>query len=89
MIQEFVASWPLFHNTYLVGWLIALLLALVGVLVVARDQIFIGAAVSQASTWGSPWPSALEWAATEALEWFTPMPFSQQWLWCSPFSRRY
>jgi ABC-type Mn2+/Zn2+ transport system permease subunit len=46
VIQEFLASWPLFHHTYLVGWLIGLLLALGGVLVVARDQIFIGAAVS-------------------------------------------
>ena len=45
-------SWALFHNTHLVGRLIRLLLALIGVLVVARDQIFIGAAVSQASTLG-------------------------------------
>lgn len=52
MIGEFLASWALFHNTYLAGWLIALLLSLVGVLVVARDQIFIGAAISQASTLG-------------------------------------
>jgi ABC-type Mn2+/Zn2+ transport system permease subunit len=52
VIQEFLSSWPLFQNTYLVGWLIALLLSLVGVLAVARDQIFIGAAISQASTLG-------------------------------------
>lgn len=52
MIESFVASWPLFHQTYLAGWLIAALLALVGVVVVARDQIFLGAAVSQASTLG-------------------------------------
>lgn len=52
MIENFLSSWPLFHNTYLAGWLIALLLSLVGILVVARDQIFIGAAVSQASTFG-------------------------------------
>jgi hypothetical protein len=70
VIQEFVASWPLFQNTYLVGWLIALLLALVGVLVVARDQIFIGAAVSQASTLGVALALGLgSWAATETLEW--------------------
>jgi ABC-type Mn2+/Zn2+ transport system permease subunit len=37
---------------YLAGWLLALVLSLVGVLVVARDQIFIGVAVSQASTLG-------------------------------------
>ena len=52
MIDSFVASWALFQYTYLAGWLIGLLLSLVGVLVVARDQIFLGAAVSQASTLG-------------------------------------
>lgn len=52
MIGEFVASWPLFHNAYLAGWLIAVMLALTGVVVVARNQIFIGAAVAQASTLG-------------------------------------
>jgi ABC-type Mn2+/Zn2+ transport system permease subunit len=52
VIDEFFASWALFHNTYLAGWLIALVLPLVGVVVVARNQIFIGAAVSQASTLG-------------------------------------
>ena len=52
MIESFLASWDLFHQTYLAGWLIALLLSLVGVFVVARDQIFIGIAVSQASTLG-------------------------------------
>lgn len=52
MIQDFLSSWALFHNTYLAGWMVALLLSLVGVVVVARDQIFIGAAVSQASTLG-------------------------------------
>lgn len=52
MIQAFLESWPLFHDTYISGWLIALLLSLVGVVVVARDQIFIGAAVSHASMLG-------------------------------------
>jgi ABC-type Mn2+/Zn2+ transport system permease subunit len=52
VIGEFLASWDLFHHTYLAGWLIAVLLPLVGVVVVARNQIFIGAAVSQASTLG-------------------------------------
>jgi ABC-type Mn2+/Zn2+ transport system permease subunit len=53
VIAEFLASWPLFRDAYIAGWLIAVLLALIGVLVVARDQIFIGAAVSQASTLGA------------------------------------
>jgi len=52
VIAEFAASWPLFHNAYLSGWLIGVLLALTGVGVVARNQIFIGAAVAQASTLG-------------------------------------
>ena len=52
MISEFIDSWGLFHNVYLTGWLIGLLLSLVGVVVVARDQIFLSAAVSQASTLG-------------------------------------
>ncbi|MBX3027919.1 metal ABC transporter permease [bacterium] len=52
MIAEFLASWPLFHTAYLAGWLIGVLLSIVGVVVVARNQIFIGAAVAQASTLG-------------------------------------
>lgn len=52
MIAEFLSSWSLFHNAYLSGWLISVLLSLIGVLVVARDQIFLGAAVSQASALG-------------------------------------
>ena len=52
MIASFVASWALFHDAYLAGWLIAVLLALLGVVVVTRDQIFLGAAVSQASVLG-------------------------------------
>jgi len=52
MIHEFFQSWDLFANTYLAGWMIALLLAMGGVTVVARDQIFIGAAVAQSSTFG-------------------------------------
>lgn len=70
MIVDFITSWPLFHNTYLVGWLISLLLALIGVLVVARDQIFIGAAVSQASTLGialALWVGS--WAALAEVHW--------------------
>lgn len=52
MIAAFLDSWALFHDAYLAGWLIGVLLSLVGVFVVARDQIFIGAAVSQASLLG-------------------------------------
>ena len=52
MIASFLDSWDLFQFMYLSGWLLAFLLSLVGVLVVARDQIFIGVAISQASTFG-------------------------------------
>ncbi len=52
MIESFIDSWPLFAETYLAGWLCAALLAMLGVLVVARDQIFIGAGVSSVSTFG-------------------------------------
>ena len=52
MIAAFLDSWALFHDAYLSGWLIGVLLSLIGVFVVARDQIFIGAAVSQASLFG-------------------------------------
>jgi zinc/manganese transport system permease protein len=70
MIESFFSSWPLFHNTYLAGWLIGLLLSFIGVLVVARDQIFIGAAVSQASTFGIALAMWLgTWAAGNSLSW--------------------
>ncbi len=71
MIQSFLSSWALFHQSYLTGWLICLLLSIIGVLVVARDQIFIGAAVSQASTLGI---ALTMWAALvfqlERFSWF-------------------
>ena len=53
MIEAFVESWALFGDTYVAGWIVATLPSLVGVWVVARDQIFLGAAVSQASTLGT------------------------------------
>ncbi len=76
MIEAFLASWSLFHTTYLAGWAIGLLLSLIGVLVVARDQIFIGAAISQASTLGialGMWIGG--WAAAGALTWLGPDEF--------------
>src|SRR5262245_47818167 len=52
MIDSFLRSWSLLHNAYAAGWLIAVLLSLVGVAGVARDQIFLGAAVTEASALG-------------------------------------
>lgn len=63
---EFLESWSLFQTTYLTGWLIAVVLSLVGVWVVARNQIFLGVAVAQASTLGiaaALWLGGLEAAA--------------------------
>ena len=51
-MNDFFASWSLFWPSYLAGWVIAALLALVGVWVVARREVFLGAAVSQASALG-------------------------------------
>lgn len=74
MMSSFLESWPLFADSYLTGALIAVLLAMVGVVVVARDQIFIGAAVAQASTLGiamtlaaSVWVEFLESPVLAAL----------------------
>jgi ABC-type Mn2+/Zn2+ transport system permease subunit len=61
MFHDFALSWSLFHHTSLVGWLIGLSLSIVGVLVVARDQIFLGAAVSQASTLGIALAMRMGW----------------------------
>jgi zinc transport system permease protein len=52
VIGDFLGSWSLFGTTYAVGLLAAAALAQVGVFVVARNQIFLGAAVAQASTLG-------------------------------------
>jgi ABC-type Mn2+/Zn2+ transport system permease subunit len=52
IVTDFLSSWSLFSDMYLAGWLIAGVLAMAGVLVVARDQIFLGAAVAQSSTLG-------------------------------------
>ncbi|MBI4582867.1 MAG: metal ABC transporter permease [Planctomycetes bacterium] len=71
MIGEFLSSWSLFYNSYLATWLIGILLALLGVPVVAKDQIFFGAAVSQASTFGVALGIGLaELSSAEFFQWF-------------------
>lgn len=52
VVGDFIRSWPLFATTYTTGWIVAALLALVGVLVVGSRAVFAGAALSQASTLG-------------------------------------
>jgi ABC-type Mn2+/Zn2+ transport system permease subunit len=83
-IQSFFASWRLFHNSYLVGWLVGVLLALVGVMVVARDQVFLGAAVSAASTLGI----AIALAASSVFPLHSEgstLAHSPSWLCCDSF----
>jgi ABC-type Mn2+/Zn2+ transport system permease subunit len=70
VIGAFLESWPLFHNTYLAGAAMAVGLAAIGVWVVARDQLFLGAAISQASTLGISLLLWLEWlGASAAAPW--------------------
>jgi ABC-type Mn2+/Zn2+ transport system permease subunit len=85
MISGFLQSWDLFGATYLTGWAIAALLGLLGVLIVARDQIFLGAAVTEASTlgvalamWvGSVWGSLLpHWHENDLTYRFMAVLFS-------------
>ena len=76
MIASFFSSWELFQHTYLVGWLIAFVLSITGVTVVAKNQIFIGAAISQASTLGiaiALWVGSI--AASETSGWLNSATF--------------
>jgi ABC-type Mn2+/Zn2+ transport system permease subunit len=50
VIAELTAAWSLFAEAWLAAWLLAPLLALVGVAVVARGALFQGVAAAQAST---------------------------------------
>ena len=52
MLEDFLTTWELFQYAYLVGWLSSIVLAPIGVIVVARNQIFLSAAIAQASTLG-------------------------------------
>lgn len=50
--ESFKEGYELFPEIYQCGLLIAVLLSIAGVLIVARNQIFIGAAITQTSTFG-------------------------------------
>ncbi len=52
MITEFINSWELFARPYLLTVLAGAVLAMVGVITMARRQVFMAAAVAQASTFG-------------------------------------
>jgi zinc transport system permease protein len=62
MISEFIASWELFGPSYLTALAGGVLLSLIGVLVVARDQVFLAAAVAQSSMLGVATSLMLGWA---------------------------
>ena len=72
-MSDFLVSWSLFWPSFLAGFVSAALLALIGIWVVARREIFLGAAVSQASTLGialslslGAWSEAA-WAESEGV----------------------
>lgn len=67
MITSFFQSWALFHWTYLGALLLAVALGTFGVLVVLRGQIFVAAAVAQASVLGVALSLALGWASPALL----------------------
>lgn len=69
MIAAFLDAWELFGDSWLAAWLVALLLSVVGVFVVVRDQIFVGAAIAQASTLGIALGLCLgsEWSGEESF----------------------
>lgn len=52
MIAEFLESWELFSSPYISALLIGVSLSLMGVVVVARGNVFVAAAVAQASMLG-------------------------------------
>jgi ABC-type Mn2+/Zn2+ transport system permease subunit len=62
MIAEFLNSWTLFAPAYLTALSGAILLSLVGVFIVARDQLFLAAAVSQISMLGVAIALYLGWS---------------------------
>lgn len=62
MIIEFIQSWSLFGAAYLTALAGAVMLSIVGVFVVARDQVFLAAAVSQSSMLGVAVALHLGWS---------------------------
>lgn len=53
MVAAFLQSWPLFCNTYIAAVMLGMTLAVLGVVTLARNQIFLGLAASQAATLGT------------------------------------
>ncbi len=52
MWEDFILSWELFAEAWLTGWILAVLLTIVGVVLVAQRQAFVGVAAAQFTTLG-------------------------------------
>lgn len=52
MISDFLDSWLLFKESYLLGWALSLLLPMIGILVILRRQVFVAVAISKSSIMG-------------------------------------
>lgn len=65
MISAFLNSWPLFQEAYLAALSCGVLLGVLGVWVVARDELFLAAAVAQASVLGLALALTFEWPSSE------------------------
>lgn len=61
MLTDFLQSWSMFQDSYLAALLCGGLLSVLGVLVVGRDEVFLAAAVAQASVLGVALSLTLGW----------------------------
>jgi ABC-type Mn2+/Zn2+ transport system permease subunit len=61
MLTEFLQSWSMFQDSYLAALFCGGLLSVLGVLVVGRDEVFLAAAVAQASVLGVALALTLGW----------------------------
>ncbi|MEN9360503.1 MAG: hypothetical protein RL095_2038 [Verrucomicrobiota bacterium] len=100
ILRAFIDTWGLFQDTYLSAWLLAAGLALLGVGLVARAQIFIGVACTQAATFGVAAAGALGLAGgacldCDQLRWMPMLLASLAalpcclWAFCSDSGRRH
>ena len=93
MIDSFLSSWDLFHHAYLAGWIAGVVLSLAGFLLVARNQVFLGAAVSEFSAFGlalvtvaGAWAGSRAGIDAEAFQYHpghdhsTGLPFPFNWM---------
>jgi zinc transport system permease protein len=82
MIANFLESWPLFVDSYLLGWSLSLFLPLLGILIILRKQVFVAMAISQTSVLGMAITLALNvhlfhfYGIPKWLSWLTILGFS-------------